>query len=80
MSCAAETDSASASASAEQALIAAAHEAEGTETNAVAASISRWVDEAAEQFSDAPVQAFVPILVEDFVRGRWTPHAHANPA
>jgi hypothetical protein len=34
------------------------------------ALISRWVDEAAEQFSRAPVQVFVPILVEHIVRGR----------
>jgi Family of unknown function (DUF5994) len=31
--------------------------------------ISQWVVEAAEQFRDAPVQAFVPILVEHIVRG-----------
>lgn len=86
-----ETDSASA----EQALTTAAHQARGPVDNADAAEksslnelvvrlsrltantdpeltplISRWVDEAAEQFSDAPVQSFVPILVEHIVRGR----------
>jgi hypothetical protein len=35
-----------------------------------AALISRWVGEAADQFSNAPIQAFVPILVEQIVRGR----------
>jgi hypothetical protein len=35
-----------------------------------AALISNWVDEAADQFSNAPIQAFVPILVEHIVRGR----------
>ena len=35
-----------------------------------AALISRWVSEAADQFSNAPIQAFVPILVEHIVRGR----------
>jgi hypothetical protein len=35
-----------------------------------AALISKWVGEAADQFSNAPVQAFVPILVEHIVRGR----------
>ena len=37
---------------------------------AQAAVISTWVIEAADQFRDAPVQAFVPILVEHIVRGR----------
>lgn len=32
--------------------------------------ISRLVNEAAEQFSDAPIQAFVPILVDHIVRGQ----------
>jgi Family of unknown function (DUF5994) len=35
-----------------------------------AALISSWVDEAADQFSHAPIQVFVPILVEHIVRGR----------
>ena len=32
------------------------------------ANIARWVRDAAQQFLDAPVQAFVPILVEHIVR------------
>ena len=34
------------------------------------ALISQWVTEAADQFREAPIQAFVPILVEHIVRGR----------
>ncbi|AGZ52486.1 DUF5994 family protein [Mycobacterium kansasii] len=34
------------------------------------AQIRRWSEEAAEQFVDAPVQTFVPILVEHIVRNR----------
>jgi hypothetical protein len=34
------------------------------------ALIAGWVNEAAHQFFNAPVQAFVPILVEHIVRGR----------
>ena len=34
------------------------------------ALISKWVGEAADQFSNAPIQAFVPILVEHIVRER----------
>ena len=34
------------------------------------AQIRRWCEEAAQQFVDAPVQAFVPILVEHIVRNR----------
>ena len=35
-----------------------------------AAEITRWCEEAAEQFVSAPIQAFVPILVEHIVRNR----------
>lgn len=35
-----------------------------------AAEIARWCEEAAQQFSSAPIQAFVPILVEHIVRNR----------
>ncbi len=35
-----------------------------------AAEITRWCEEAAQQFSSAPIQAFVPILVEHIVRKR----------
>ncbi len=34
------------------------------------AQITRWCEEAAQQFVDAPIQAFVPILVEHIVRNR----------
>jgi hypothetical protein len=34
------------------------------------AEITQWVDEAAEQFVEAPIQTFVPILVEHVVRNR----------
>ena len=34
------------------------------------ALISSWVDEAADEFTNAPIQVFVPILVEHIVRGR----------
>ncbi len=34
------------------------------------AEIQRWCVEAAERFQDAPVQTFVPILVEHIVRNR----------
>ena len=35
-----------------------------------AAEITRWCEEAAQQFSSAPIQAFVPILVGHIVRNR----------
>lgn len=35
-----------------------------------AAEITRWCEEAAQRFSSAPIQAFVPILVEHIVRNR----------
>jgi hypothetical protein len=39
------------------------------------AAIARWCQEAAQQFVNAPVQAFVPILVHHIVRNRMgTPH------
>jgi len=34
------------------------------------AQIKRWCEEAAAQFINAPVQTFVPILVEHVVRNR----------
>jgi hypothetical protein len=42
--------------------------------------ISRWVAEAAEQFREAPIQAFVPILVEHIVRGRLYSSRADRPA
>jgi hypothetical protein len=46
----------------------ASHEGLGDEQRT--AQIKRWCEEAAQQFVDAPVQAFVPILVEHVVRNR----------
>ncbi|HKI41312.1 MAG TPA: DUF5994 family protein [Mycobacterium sp.] len=46
----------------------ASHEGLGDEQRT--AQIKRWCEEAARQFVDAPVQAFVPILVEHVVRNR----------
>ncbi len=43
---------------------------EGLDDEQRTAQIKRWCDEAAEQFVDAPVQTFVPILVEHIVRNR----------
>lgn len=40
--------------------------------------ISRWCEEAAEQFVDAPVQVFVPILIENIVRSRMDLHRTAT--
>jgi hypothetical protein len=44
------------------------HEGLGNEQRT--AQIKRWCEQAAQQFVDAPVQAFVPILVEHIVRDR----------
>ncbi|EFG76090.1 hypothetical protein HMPREF0591_4007 [Mycobacterium parascrofulaceum ATCC BAA-614] len=43
---------------------------EGLDDERRTAQIKRWSEEAAEQFVDAPVQTFVPILVEHIVRNR----------
>jgi Family of unknown function (DUF5994) len=43
---------------------------EGRADDQRTAQIRRWCDEAAQQFVDAPVQTFVPILVEHIVRNR----------
>ncbi|OCB41280.1 hypothetical protein A5675_10655 [Mycobacterium malmoense] len=43
---------------------------EGLDDEQRTAQIKRWSEEAAEQFVDAPVQAFVPVLVEHIVRNR----------
>lgn len=43
------------------------HEGGGSERTA---EITQWVDDAAQQFNDAPIQTFVPILVEHVVRNR----------
>jgi hypothetical protein len=43
---------------------------EGAKDPRRTAEISRWVRETAEGFADAPIQSFVPILVEHIVRVR----------
>ncbi len=45
---------------------------EGRDDPQRTAEIARWCEEAAQQFVDAPVQGFVPILVEHIVRNRMT--------
>ncbi len=45
-----------------------------------AAVIAQWVSDAAEQFASAPVQAFVPILIEHIVRQKLGPRRHARLA
>jgi hypothetical protein len=52
----------------------------GNTDPAQAALISRWVTEAADQFREAPIQAFVPILVEHIVRGRLCSNRADRPA
>ena len=47
------------------------------------AEIKRWCEEAAQQFIEAPVQTFVPILVEHIVRNRMIesrPHDRRRPS
>jgi Family of unknown function (DUF5994) len=46
----------------------ASHEGLGDEQRT--AQIKDWCEQAAQQFVDAPVQAFVPVLVEHIVRNR----------
>lgn len=43
---------------------------EGRDDERRTTQIRRWCEEAAQQFVDAPVQTFVPILVEHIVRNR----------
>jgi hypothetical protein len=43
---------------------------EGLDDEQRTAQINRWCEESAQQFVDAPVQSFVPILVEHIVRNR----------
>ena len=44
-----------------------------------AETIERWVREAAERFADAPVQAYVPVLVEHIVRDQVSASAPRVP-
>jgi uncharacterized protein DUF5994 len=46
----------------------ARHESRGGEQRAT--EIRQWCEEAAQQFVDAPVQTFIPVLVEHIVRNR----------
>ena len=43
---------------------------EGSDDEERTAQIARWCEEAAQQFVAAPIQAFVPILIEHIVRNR----------
>jgi Family of unknown function (DUF5994) len=43
---------------------------EGLDDEQRTAQIKRWSEEAAGQFADAPIQTFVPVLVEHIVRNR----------
>ncbi len=52
---------------------------EGRDDPERTAQIMRWCEEAAQQFVDAPIQAFVPILVEHIVRNRMM-ESRATPA
>ena len=42
----------------------------GNTSAAQTATIADWVQEAGEQFVDAPIQMYVPILVEHLVRDK----------
>lgn len=53
---------------------------EGLDDEQRAAQIKRWCDQAAQQFVDAPVQTFVPILVEHIVRNRMIESRRAATA
>lgn len=63
-----EADVSTARSLAEVATRLARHEGLGDERRTT--DIARWVDEAARQFTHAPIQVFIPILVEHIVRGR----------
>ncbi len=54
----------------------ARHEGRGDKQRT--ADIARWCEEAGKQFSDSPVQVFVPILVEHIVRNRMDAPAAPN--
>jgi hypothetical protein len=53
---------------------------EGFDDEQRTAQIKRWCDQAAQQFVDAPVQTFVPILVEHIVRNRMIESRRAAAA
>lgn len=52
---------------------------EGRDDAGRTAQIARWCEEAAQQFVEAPIQAFVPVLVEHIVRNRMM-ESRAMPA
>ena len=60
----------------------ALHEGRGDEqrTAQLRPQVSQWCEEAAQQFVDAPVQTFVPILVEHIVRNRLMESRAATPS
>jgi hypothetical protein len=51
---------------------------EGSHDAVRTAEILRWVGEVAQQFTDAPVQIYVPILVEHIVRDRLNATSSLN--
>jgi hypothetical protein len=53
---------------------------EGRNDDQRAAEIMRWCEEAAEQFEEARIQSFVPILVEHIVRNRMVQTSAAKPS
>ncbi|WP_232068987.1 DUF5994 family protein [Mycobacterium mantenii] len=56
---------------------------EGRDDERRTAEIRRWCEETAQQFVEAPVQTFVPILVEHIVHNRMIesrPHDHRRPS
>lgn len=53
---------------------------EGLNDEQRTAQINRWSEEAAQQFVDAPVQTFVPILVEHIVRNRMLESRRRTPS
>ncbi len=53
---------------------------EGLDDERRTAQIKSWCEEAAQQFVDAPVQTFVPILVEHIVRNRMMESRGKTPS
>ena len=54
-------------------------EHEGRDDEQRTAEITRWCEEAAQQFETARIQSFVPILVEHVVHNRMFQTRAANP-
>lgn len=53
---------------------------EGADAELRDQTIARWVREAAAEFAGAPVQIYVPLLVEHIVRQRITTSPHQRTA